>query len=572
MALFMSPSVKAIVRANRWWIGVIVCAALEAALTTFRPFYVQQIIDTATTQGPLLSLVVSFAVVALLVPLCRWGGSVLASQSAWIATNTLRHQSGQAVFAQPLEFFRHHGVGELSERIDADSGQLHELFGETSAQITHTVVLVLFVAYHTWQIDPRICMMLLGYLIVSSVLIAFTQRDNHSAWEEERVADAALYDTIEESFASITDVKAVGATSVLHQRLTPRLATLLHAHRTARMQSQRATIVATIVNAIGWMIAVILGIWHYQYGGSIGDAVAILGYMALIAQPIEQVRGIIQALQQARGVLARIDALLINPTPPITTGSQLPAGALAITLEHVSFRYPTSPHDVLRDITMHIPAGAHVAIMGRTGSGKSTLIRLLSRNETPYTGAIHYHHHALSQISDASLRHRVAVISQEVDIFNASLRDNVTCFATTYHDDAIMAALTTCGLADFLHALPDGLDTRLGDGQRTLSPGEQQLLALARVWLRDPGVILLDEASAHIDPLSEQRMTQAFASLAQHRTVITIAHRLSTVRHADMIVVLADGIIVEQGAPHLLAQQPESHYADLLARDFGATL
>lgn len=546
------------------------CAALEAALATFRPFYVQRIIDAATTQGPLLSMVVSFAVVALLVPVCRWGGSILASQSAWIATNVLRQQSGQAIFAQPLEFFRHHGVGELSERIDADSGQLHELFGDTSAQITHTVVVVLFVTYHTWYIDPRICIILLGYLVLSSTIIALTQRDNHSAWEAERVADAALYDTIEESFASITDVKAVGAAHVLHQRLTPRLATLLHTHRTARLQSQRATILSTIVNAIGWMIAVVLGIWHYQNGGSIGHAVALLGYMALIAQPIEQVRAIIQSLQQAQGVLARIDALLINPTPPITTGTHLPTGALDITLDHVSFRYPTSSRDVLCDITLQIPAGTHVAIMGRTGSGKSTLVRLLSRNETHYTGAIHYQYHPLPRINDASLRHRVAVISQEVDIFNASLRDNVTCFATTYHDDAIMAALTTCGLAEFYQSLPHGLDTRIGDGERGLSPGEQQLLALARVWLRDPGVILLDEASAHIDPLSEQRITQAFAQIAAHRTVVTIAHRLSTVRHADLVVVLADGVIVEQGEPHLLAQQPESHYARLLASDFGA--
>lgn len=570
MSLLMSPSFRNAVRSNRWWVWGMACAALEAALATFRPFYVQRIIDAATTQRPLLSLVVSFAVVALLVPLCRWGGSILASQSAWVATNMLRHQSGQAIFAQPLEFFRHHGVGELSERIDADSGQLHELFGDTSAQITHTVVVVLFVAYHTWYIDPRICIILLGYLVLSSTIIALTQRDNHSAWEAERVADAALYDTIEESFASITDVKAVGAAHVLHQRLTPRLATLLHTHRTARLQSQRATILSTIVNAIGWMIAVVLGIWHYQNGGSIGHAVALLGYMALIAQPIEQVRAIIQSLQQAQGVLARIDALLINPTPPITTGTHLPTGALDITLDHVSFRYPTSSRDVLCDITLQIPAGTHVAIMGRTGSGKSTLVRLLSRNETHYTGAIHYQHHPLPRINDASLRHRVAVISQEVDIFNASLRDNVTCFATTYHDDAIMAALTTCGLAEFYQSLPHGLDTRIGDGERGLSPGEQQLLALARVWLRDPGVILLDEASAHIDPLSEQRITQAFAQIAAHRTVVTIAHRLSTVRHADLVVVLADGVIVEQGEPHLLAQQPESHYARLLASDFGA--
>ena len=526
--------------------------------------------DAATNRTPLQSAVIGFAVVACLVPVCRWIGTVCESQSAWTATNLLRQQVGQAVFAQPLDFFRQHGVGELSERIDADSGQLHGIFGNTSAQLMRTLMLVGIVAYQTWQIDPRICAILLGYLAISALLIVRMQRDNHTAWEAERVADAALYDTIEESFASITDVKAVGAEDVLHQRLTPRLDTLLHTHRTARLQSQRASMASTLINALGWLLAIGVGIWNYQHGGSIGQAVALLGYMALIAQPIEQIRGIIQEIQQARGVLRRIDALLAGqPTPAPRASQQLPTGPLAIQLTQVSFRYADSQRMVLSDVTLDIPAGTHVALIGRTGSGKSTLVRLLSRSEHAQHGQITYAGHAIAAIDEASLRQRIAVISQEVDIFNASLRDNVTCFATHYSDTAIQEALSACGLTDLVRSLPAGLDTRIGDGERSLSPGEQQLLALARVWLREPGVILLDEASAHIDPVSEQRLAAAFRQLAQTRTVVTIAHRLSTIRTADLVVVLADGVVVEQGAPQHLAQQPDSHYARFLARDLG---
>lgn len=569
MSFFRSPGLRVAMHHNRWWVWVVALAAFEAGLATFRPFYVQQIIDNATAQQPLAPLIISFTVVAVLVPICHWVGSIVESQSAWHATNALRHHVGSAVFAQPLEFFRHHGVGELSERIDADSAQLYDVFGSTTAHIVRTVIIMLFVAYQTWHIDARICGIFMGYVLISALIIAYNQRDNHSAWEQERIADAALYDTIEESFASVTDVKAVGADTILHQRLTPRLATLLHAHRSARLQSQRATIVSTLINGIGWLMVATLGVWHYQHGGSVGQAAALIGYMALIAQPVEQVRSIIQAVQQARGVLGRIDTLATTTAPTFQATRTLPAGALAITLQHVTFAYAGGAQAVIRDVSLTIPAGTHVAIIGRTGSGKTTLVRLLSRSEQLQHGDICYHDTPIAHISEESLRQRVAVISQEVDIFNASLRDNVTCFAPQYGDEDIMAALHACGLHDFLHTLPDGLDTRLGDGERGLSPGEQQLLALARVWIRNPGVMLLDEASAHIDPISEQRITQTLMHLSQHRTVVTIAHRLSTVRSADMVVVMADGVIVEHGAPAMLAQQPHSQYARLLASDFG---
>lgn len=569
MEFFQSPGLRVAMQHNRWWIWVVILATIESVLAAFRPFYIQAIIDNATTRQSLTAAVIAFATVAVLVPILRWVGSIAESHSAWSATNTLRHHVGQAVFSQPLEFFRQHGVGELSERIDADSGQLYDIFASTTAHVVRTGVILLLVAYQTWQIDARICGALLGYVLVSTVVIARNQRDNHTAWEHERIADATLYDTIEESFASVTDIKAVGASAVLHQRLTPRLDTLLQAHRTARLQSQRATMVSTIINGIGWLLVVLLGVWHYQHGGSIGQAIALIGYMALIAQPIEHVRSIIQAFQQARGVLMRIDALMQQTPAAPPAGSTLPAGALAITLSQVTFAYPDSSQAAVREVSLTIPAGAHVAIIGRTGSGKTTLVRLLSRSEYVQHGEICYHGIPLTHISEASLRQRVAVISQEVDIFNASLRDNVACFATHYSDDELVAALTACGLHDLLATLPYGLDTRIGDGERVLSPGEQQLLALARVWVRNPGVMLLDEASAHIDPLSEQRITQALFRLAQHRTVITIAHRLSTVRTADLVVVMADGAVLEHGAPALLAQQPHSHYARLIASDFG---
>ncbi len=565
MKLALSKTLQIALMRNYWLVVMVVVATVEAVLLVLTPHYTQQIIDAIIQHRDMGWALSGFAVVAVLVPLFGWANKIIASQSGWQASNAIRHAVGQTIFEQPIEFFRSHGVGELSERIDADSGKLQAVFGSATAQFVSAVVLIGSVGYRTWQIDIGIFSALLGYFVLGAFLIMWTQRDNHTAWEAERIADAALYDTVEENFASISDIKAVGAEPFLISRLTPRLITLLAHNRTARIQSQSAAIGATLVNAVGWLIAIGIGIWRYQHQlGSIGDAVALLGYTTLMNQPIEHIRGIVQEFQQARGVLQRLDQLYDTRQSAGAT-THLSNGPISVTLTNVSFRYPTSTDWVLRDINLHIPAGSHVAFIGRTGSGKTTLGRLISRVESAQQGNVTLNGAAIAQIATTSLRQQVAVISQEVDLFNATIRDNVTCFVPDYSDHQITTALTDAGLAEWYATLPAQLDTFLGDGERELSPGEQQLLAIARVLLCHPGLVILDEATAHIDPVSQQRLSQALKVLSQQRTVITIAHRLSTIRAADMVVVLADGQIIEMGAPTTLAQQPDSHYAQLLA-------
>ncbi|MFN5059948.1 MAG: ABC transporter ATP-binding protein [Chloroflexota bacterium] len=572
MLIVQSPSIRHALAASRWLWLVLVLAGLTAVLTVSQPFVVQRIIDAALTQQALTPHVLTYAVLAMSVPILQWLITSLASHTAWSATNALRHATATAIFAQPLEFFRSHGIGELSERIDADSGQLHGVFGEASARLVSTVILIISVGVTTWLIDPLVCILILLYLVIGIAIIAWGQRDNHHDWEAERVADAALYDTIEESFASVTDMRAVGAESRLHQRLTPRIATLLHTHRTARLRSQIAQLTSTAINAVGWLLAIGIGIWRYQSGtGSIGEAVALLGYVTLLTTPIEEIRGIVQEYQQARGVISRIDELM-QPTPVINGTRALPSGPLSVRLEQVSYHYPSSPDWVIRDLSLTIPAGTHVAIIGRTGSGKTTLGRLVSRIERAQQGSILLNDIPIDAISESSLRHAVGVISQESDIFNATLRDNITCFTPGYSDDAISVALQACGLGDWLASLPDGLDTPIGDGERALSPGEQQLLAVARIAIKQPGIIVLDEASAHVDPANEQRITTALANLTSQRTTFTIAHRLNTVYAADLVIIMADGVVIESGAPQQLAATPGSHFATLLATNLTEVL
>jgi ABC-type multidrug transport system fused ATPase/permease subunit len=223
---------------------------------------------------------------------------------------------------------------------------------------------------------------------------------------------------------------------------------------------------------------------------------------------------------------------------------------------------------VLDDFSLRLPAGRKLGLLGRTGSGKTTITRLLLRLYDPQAGAVRLGDVDLRHLTLATLRHHVGIVTQDVQLFNASVRDNLSFFDRTIGDAAIEAALTTVGLADWLRALPAGLETELTAGGGSLSAGEAQLLAFARLLLKDPGVVILDEASSRLDPVTERRLDRAIEQLlaGSHgaRTAIIIAHRLATVQKVDDILIVEAGRISEYGPRVQLAADPHSRFAQLL--------
>jgi len=205
-----------------------------------------------------------------------------------------------------------------------------------------------------------------------------------------------------------------------------------------------------------------------------------------------------------------------------------------------------------------------MGILGRTGSGKTTLARLVFRLYDVTQGRIELGGVDVRQPALRALRQRVALVTQDVQLFQASVRDNLTFFNRDIPDDRILQVIADLELSDWFNALPDGLDTRLETGGRSLSAGEGQLLALARVFLRDPGLVILDEASSRLDPATEQRIERAIDRLLRDRTALIIAHRLGTVERADRILILEEGRVVEQGDREWLAQDSGSRFHSLL--------
>ncbi len=246
-----------------------------------------------------------------------------------------------------------------------------------------------------------------------------------------------------------------------------------------------------------------------------------------------------------------------------TGETSFPAGALEVSFDHISFAYqPGEP--VLKDLSFQLAPGGVLGVLGRTGSGKTTLTRLLFRLYEPVSGSIKLGGMDLQSTALTALRRRIGIVTQEVQIFRASVRDNLTLFDATIPDERLIDAIQDLELGDWLHSLPSGLDTQLASGGKSLSAGEAQLLAFARIFLRDPGLVILDEASSRLDPATGQRIERAIDRLLRGRTAMVIAHRLDTVQRCGQILILEDGRISEFGQRDQLAGDPASRFAGLL--------
>ncbi len=347
------------------------------------------------------------------------------------------------------------------------------------------------------------------------------------------------------------------------------------------------------------------GAYAYLQGQmTIGTVFLLFSYIALMSEPINEVRRNIGDMQRALANIRRVGEFFAMAPESDQAGTAfLSASAPAVTFDEVSFAYKdrrpgdgvvavtatdataadataaeatadestdTAQPVVLQDVSLTIPAGHVLGILGRTGSGKTTLSRLLFRLYDPDAGAITLDGIDLRQANLADLRGHIGLVTQDVQLFAASVRDNLTLFrhldpdAPPISDAQILDALITLGLGDWLRSLPDGLDSRLGADGQGLSAGQAQLLALTRVFLRNPQVVVLDEASSRLDPATEQLLEQAIDRLLDGRTGLVIAHRLRTVQRADDIVILEQGRVAEFGPRAALAADPDSHFYRLL--------
>jgi ABC-type multidrug transport system fused ATPase/permease subunit len=421
---------------------------------------------------------------------------------------------------------------------------------------------VLGLLYH---VDWRVGLAMSAFVVLALAAMLRIRAVATPSWAADRQASADFFGFLGEYLAGLQDIRSSGAGAFVLRRCAEVMRSWLAVTRKAQMWGYSMGATSQGLFVLGTAVAFALSAMLFKAGTlTIGTVYLIFQCTEMLRQPTEQIRNEVQDLQQADASIARVAALL-GTLPRVADGPgvALPPGPLAVDLERVSFRYAQDA-PVLRDISVSLAPGRVLGVVGRTGSGKTTLTRLLLRFYDPVVGAVRLGGVDLRAIRLAAVRARVGLVSQEVHLFHASVRDNLTLFDDGVSDERISAVLDTLGLDSWLRELPRGLDTPLLAGGAGLSAGQAQVLACARILLHNPDLVILDEPSSRLDPATDRLVHTALGRMIAGRTGIIVAHRLATLAYADDILVLEDGQVREYGPRLALAADPTSRFAELL--------
>ncbi|MDP9379803.1 MAG: ABC transporter ATP-binding protein/permease [Chloroflexota bacterium] len=532
------------------------------------PQIIGYFIDTAEqggTQQALLLAATLFIVMAFTQQLLAVGATYLGESVGWNATNRLRTDLAAHCLRLDLSFHKARTPGELIERIDGDVTLLSNFFSRFVIDVFGNAVLLAGVLVLLLFEDWRVGLCLAAFALVALLLLTRLRHLAVPIWAADREANAGFFGFLGERLAGTEDIRSSGATGYTMRRFYEHLRGWAPLQRKAGLAGSSMWVTTIAVFAVGDAVAFGLGAYLFTRGAiTLGTAYTIFYYTALLGRPIEQIRSQLQDLQQADASIGRVRELLaIQSRVQDGPGAALPPGALSVEFDLVTFGYEEEDEPVLRDVSFRIEPGAVLGLLGHTGSGKTTIARLLFRLYDPQEGEVRIGGVPVKEPRLRDLRRRVGMVTQDVQLFQASVRDNLTFFNREVPDGRILRVLDELGLGPWLRSLPTGLDTELASGGG-LSAGESQLLAFARLFLLDPGLVILDEASSRLDPATEQLLERAMDRLLQGRTGIIIAHRLATVERADEVMVMEGGRVVEHGPRAQLALAPDSRFAALL--------
>ena len=532
------------------------------------PQVLRYFIDTAAAGGTLEALIAAallFLGLTLFNQVLTVVATYFGENVGWTATNLLRVDLTLHCLKLDMSFHKARTPGEMIERIDGDVNALSKFFSQFVIQVLGNVVLMAGVLVLLMREDWRIGTALSLFAILSVFVLNKSRNIAVPAMTAERQASANLFGFLEERLAGLPDIRANGAGAHVMSGMYNAARELFRRGRKAWQMDAVLWMITITLFTMGYVVAFTVGAYLFGAGAvTLGTMYLFFQYTELLRRPLDQLTDQFKELQKASAGITRVQELY-NTTATITDGPgvDFPEGPLSVEFADVSFGYGDEEM-VLTDLTFKLKPGTVLGLLGRTGSGKTTVTRLLFRLYDPERGAIRLGGEDIRDAQLSDLRRHIGMVTQDVQLFQASIRDNLTLFDRSISDDHILQVLRDIGLYGWYLSLADGLDTELGPGGGGLSAGEAQLLAFTRVFLEDPGLVILDEASSRLDPATEQLIERAVDRLLQNRTVIIIAHRLATVQRADEIMILDNGQIIEHGPRARLAADSHSRFSYLL--------
>lgn len=558
----------------RWTfiLGLVFLLLSSLTLLTF-PYVAGKLIDTAQGKDWYVTDINSIALILIAILGVQslfsffrvWTFALVSERSM----RDVRSALYSRLLRLPMTFFDKRRTGELISRITSDVSLLQDTFSVTLAELFRQVITLIAGIVFLMVTTPKLTLFMLGTFPVLVLLAMFFGRFIRNLSKKTQDELAAANVIVEETLHSISTVKSFVGEGYESKRYHKGLNNVVDvALKTAKY---RGAFISFIIFALfGGIVAVM---W---YGASlvasgemsIGELVSFVLYTTFIGGSIAGLGDIYSQVQKAIGSSERVLEILEEPLEKSSTyhKSELEG---KIEFEHVSFRYPTRPEvEVLKDLSFYVNPGEKIALAGHSGAGKSTIIQLLLKFYDLDSGEILVDEKGLDKWDLEKLRSHIGMVPQEVLLFGGSIRENIAYARPDASEDEIILAAKKANAWQFISKFPEGLDTMVGERGVKLSGGQRQRVAIARAILKDPSILILDEATSSLDAESEHLVQEALDELMKGRTTIIIAHRLATIRKVDRIYVLSDGKIVEQGSHTELLLEQDGFYANLVKLQF----
>jgi ATP-binding cassette, subfamily B, multidrug efflux pump len=535
-------------------------------------------------QGIDFSLLGNYLLLALglylVSSLFLWWQGYLLNGAVQRSIFALRNDVEAKINRLPLSYFDKHTRGELLSRVTNDIDNISQALQQTLSQLLTSLLTVIGVTVMMFIVSPTLALIALVTIPVSILVTSVIGKRSQKLFVSQWKATGELNGHVEEAFTGQSLVKVYGRSREVEQVFAERNESVYRASFGAQFVSGIIMPTMFFLGNLNYVLIAVVGGLRVASGTmNLGDVQAFIQYSRMFTQPLTQVASMANLLQSGVASAERVfEVLDVEEESADATGTLAPARG-RVEFEHVAFSYegtteaddPTDHEPLISDLSLVTEPGQTVAIVGPTGAGKTTLVNLIMRFYELDGGRITLDGTDIASVPRAQLRSQIGMVLQDAWLFHGTIRENIAYGRPGANEQDIHAAAEATYVDRFVHSLPDGYDTVIDEEGSNISAGEKQLITIARAFLADPALLILDEATSSVDTRTEVLVQRAMSALRSDRTSFVIAHRLSTIRDADVILVMEAGQIVEQGTHHELLEA-RGHYFDLYNSQFAGAI